>query len=268
MVISIIIKFVGVSFITIGIGLFLAHRDESNKILSLKSARYTNTNELKQISNAIALEIGEGDWRDYIKIWGKITCKKPLVSQLKQESCVYYEMSVTQEYQETIQKKYKGKLIDSLETKSQVIATQKRSIAFKLKDKWGKVTVNPQEADIDSIEVVNEFHPDNSLGDNISFGDFSLVVKNQSKDNPRKTIGFHYKESILPIGENVLVLGTASDETTKLIISNPINTKRKFIISRKTNDALMAQVKEKAKVNLISMVIFSLIGILLLFLPV
>ncbi|MBF2057274.1 MAG: hypothetical protein IGQ45_08625 [Cyanobacterium sp. T60_A2020_053] len=90
----------GIILIIVGIILFFIRQNQSNELLSLQSARKTNVAELTNIANSISQEIGVGDWRDYVKIWGKITVNKPILSELKQEPCVYYEMKIEREYEE------------------------------------------------------------------------------------------------------------------------------------------------------------------------
>jgi hypothetical protein len=90
----------GIILIISGIVLFIIRQIQTKELLSLQSARQTNIEELISTANSIPQEIGGGDWRDYVKIWGKITVNKPILSELKQEPCVYYKMKVQREYEE------------------------------------------------------------------------------------------------------------------------------------------------------------------------
>jgi hypothetical protein len=94
----------GVLLLIAGVVLFFVERFHRGRATSLKAARSVTVAELQSLSTAIASEIGGGNWRDYIKLTGMIRCERPLISELKQEPCVHYQMSVTREYEETVTK--------------------------------------------------------------------------------------------------------------------------------------------------------------------
>lgn len=258
-------KIVGLLFLIIGLIGFFVQLEQRKKALSLKSARFTTTAELKETSSAIATEIGSGNWRDYVKLWGKIITNEPIKSDLKGELCVYYNMKVTHEYEETVRKtNSEGKTIYVTEKRSETISQQERSIPFLMEDQQGQIKVNPDGANLPTIKVLDEFQPGNAIGNHISYNNFSLVLKGNDPTGQRRTLGYRYTESILPLGQNILVAGTASDETGELTIVKPINSDQKFIIALKSNEATTAEAENNAKIAFNVMIICDVIGVLLL----
>jgi hypothetical protein len=254
-------KIVGVILLIASIVLFFVQKHFKHKIFSLKSARKTTTKELHQTSLAIASEIEGGNWRDYVKLWGTITADEPLISELKKESCVYYEMTVQREYEETVREKNsEGQWVQSTKRRSETVTQQKRSIPFFLKDQEGMVKVDLEGANITTVKILDEFRPGQPQGQMLSFGKFSFVLSGNFNQN--RTLGYRYTESILPLGQSILVVGTASDETGELTITKPLKSAQKFIVSLKTDEATTAEAEKNAQITFYSMIGCFIIGII------
>lgn len=237
-------EIIGIMLLIVGLILFFVKKNQSHKGFSVKSARSSTVKELEATAHSITQEIGGGSWRDYIKLWGTITSEQPLISELKQEPCVYYTMNVTREYEETTRKQdSEGKWIEETVKNSEIVASNQRQIPFMLQDATGKIVVNPEDGAIDTVKVLDEFRPGEAQAGMITFGNFSLVLRS-TNHSQRHTLGYHYTESILPIGRDVLVVGEVSDETGKLTLAKPIQGNQRFILSLKTEQALHAAIAQ------------------------
>lgn len=224
------------------IALFFVQRHYNLKLRSLKLADAMTTVELHQLADHIAHEIGSGSLRRYVKVSGVITCENPLISELKQMPCVYYTMSVTREYEEDVRKTDSdGKTYWSTERRSQTMSSNSQSTPFFVRDRHGDVQVNPSNAAIDTVSVLDEFR---SAGSSSSFsvGAFQMNLNMFSQSGSR-TIGYRYKESILPLNRHVLVVGLASDQTSVLQIEQPTESGKKFFISLKSEASLSQETK-------------------------
>ncbi|BAQ60238.1 hypothetical protein GM3708_644 [Geminocystis sp. NIES-3708] len=230
---------IGIVFMAIAIILVVIRHFQAQEYSSLQLARSTNVEELKSTSIAIKEQIGGGNWRDYVKIWGKISVSEPILSEIKQEPCVYYQMLVKREYEEKVRSQNsEGKTEERIVKKSEIIAENNRSISFTITDNTGEIIINPQGAKFDTIKILDEFRPEESRGGMLKYGSFSLLLK--SDYSQTRTLGYRYQEFILPVGEEVLVVGTVSDETGNLRITQPVNEKEMFMISLKTDETLTA----------------------------
>ena len=85
---------VGLVFLVISAVLFFVQKSERHKAFSIRSAQTVTTSELAHLAREIAKEIGGGSWQDYVKVSGMVECDRPIVSELRQEPCVYYTMTV------------------------------------------------------------------------------------------------------------------------------------------------------------------------------
>ncbi len=240
----------GIILLIIGAVLFFVQRNQKQKIFSIKSARPVKTTELTETASAVADEIGGGSWRDYIKLWGEIQADAPLTSSLKQQPCVHYVSKVTREYEETVtERNSDGELERKQTRKSEVISNNRQSIPFRLKDDAGTIEVNPDGADIETIQVLNEFRQEQPTAGQISFGPVTFNVGRGAG----KTLGYRYTESLLPVGRNILVVGAASDLTGTVIVEKPTKGDKKYVISFKNEEALAATVTRNAQISFYAM---------------
>ncbi len=239
----------GCILVAIALILFLIKESQKKQYLSLQSARSSDVAELITTANAIANDIGGGNWRDYVKLWGKILVDEPILSEIKQEPCVYYRMSVQREYEEKVRSQdSEGKTVEKTVRKSETIAQNQRSIPFIFKDKTGEVMVNPEGAKFDCIKILDEFRPEQATGGLLQYDHFSYLLKNNPSHN--QTLGYRYQEFILPVNQEILLVGTVSDETGDLKITKPLNHQENFIISLKTDEALSVDyLKRQAMLN-------------------
>ncbi|HEY9619257.1 MAG TPA: E3 ubiquitin ligase family protein [Crinalium sp.] len=253
---------IGLILIAVGVALFFVQKHQKARAFSIRSARSVTVAELAQMAKSIAQEIGGGSWRDYVKVTGVIQCDRPLTSQLKQETCVHYKMEVRREYEETVTRKdSEGKSYQDTERGSEVISSNQQSTPFTVRDETGQIEVNPDGAGIETIKVLDEFRQEPIVGGMLSFGGFSLALG--SSPGHRRTLGYHYSESVLPLYRKVLVVGTVSD-SGGLALQKPSDSDKHFIISLKTDEELTKNADQSAKYAFYGMVACVAVGILLL----
>lgn len=234
---------VGFILIAIAVALLLVQRSYRQRSFSVKSARPVKASDLHTTAKAVAAEIGGGDWRDYVRLWGTIRCDHPLISELKQVPCVHYRYQVRREYEETRrQKNAEGHWETITQRGSETLSSHQQSVPFELVDGSGAVEVNSTGADIETIEVVNDFRPDESQG-TLAFGRYRHV--SIASTESRRTLGYRYQESVLPLDGSVLVVGEATDSTGAVTITKP--EKNKFIISPKSYNDLARNADNNAE---------------------
>ncbi|RZM75201.1 E3 ubiquitin ligase family protein [Leptolyngbya iicbica] len=228
-------EIIGIILLVISAIMFFTRRNQQQKLFSIKRARSVTAAELTDMAGAIADEIGGGNWRDYVKLWGQITTDEPLQSEHQQAPCVYYVSTVTREYEE---KNEEGKLV----RKTEQVSRHRQFTKFWLKDDTGSIVVNPDGAAIDTVEIMNELREERSGA----------------------TLGYRYQESVLPVGKEVLVLGAVSDATGKVVIGQPTQTDHKYLISLKDEEHLAIATSRSAQNMGIAMFVMLGLGAVLL----
>ncbi|MEM6437554.1 MAG: E3 ubiquitin ligase family protein [Cyanobacteria bacterium P01_D01_bin.115] len=258
----------GLILLIVGAILFFVQRNQKSRLFSIKSARKVQAAELHTTAQAIADEIGGGNWRDYVKVWGEVKVKDPLISELKQTPCVHYAMTVKRVYEKTVtEKDSDGRTTTKTERASDTLSSNKQSVPFYVKDSSGEVLVEPDGAAMETVKVLDEFRPvEDARGGMLQFGNFSFSLGDNSfgTGGGSRTLGYQYTESILPLGRNILVVGSASDDTGIMTLCKPTSGDKKYIISLKSDEALAASTEKGAQGATLGMAICLGLGIVLL----
>ncbi|NEQ54016.1 MAG: hypothetical protein F6K11_28445 [Leptolyngbya sp. SIO3F4] len=148
------------------------------------------------------------------------------------------------------------------ERKSETVSKNVQSTPFTLLDSTGKITVDPSDADIETVRILSEFQPNTEQsGTQLNYGSFSMTLSNPSMG---RTIGYRYEESILPIDREVLIVGMATDMTQELTIRKPSDPSQKFILSLKLEEELTKAASKGAQNALYGMVACFTLGIVLI----
>ncbi len=254
----------GIMLLVMGVILFFVQRYQKQKFFSLKTARSATVAELETLAREIAQEIGGGSFQDYVKLRGIIRCDQPLISELKQQPCVYYRMIIEREYEETVTRQDdQGNPIQKIQRGRETLSSNSQSIPFLLQDRTGSIQVNPNGADIETVNILNEFRQNKTRTDTISWGNCSMELRNNAKDSCR-TLGYRYRESILPIERQAFVLARVSDNIERLILEKPQESGQKFIISLKNEQELSRTAQKTAKYTLYGMIFCISFGVVML----
>ncbi len=178
---------------------------------------------------------------------GKIRVDEPLRSELTQQECVHYTMTVTREFEETIASRTSRGSSTRTKRGSESVASNTRSIPFRVEDESGSIAVDPHGAKIDAVEVLDDFRPGEYRQGVTTYGGVSLAPRFRQGLGGRRTLGYRYSESVLPVNTTVLVVGAANDTTGEVTLRQPVDSGKKLIISSKTFEALAAAADRGAR---------------------
>lgn len=243
-----------------GIVLFFVRKDYRTQAYSLRVARPVTVGELEKLSKEIAQEIGGGSWRDYVKLTGTVVCDRPLTSPLTQSPCVHYSMSVRREYEETVTRKdSNGNETQETQRGSETVSSNQQSAPFDLQDATGAIAIDPAGADIETVKVLDEFRPEQP-GNFISFGGFSMALSGLGAG--RRTLGYRYGESILPLQRRITVVAALSDSANRLTLQSPAASDKKFMISLRSDEELTKAVDRNARLTTIAMMACLVLGVI------
>ena len=101
---------------------------------------------------------------------------------------------------------------------------------------------NPDGAAIDTVVIMDEFRQERS----------------------GSTLGYRYAESVLPLGQAVLVVGAVSDATGQVVIGQPVQADHRYLISLKDEELLATATSRNAQNTGIAMFICLGLGTALL----
>ena len=135
-----------------------------------------------------------------------------------------------------------------------------QSTPFHLKDATGEIAVDLHGAEIETEKVLDEFRPEE--GGQISFGDFSMSVGHPRSG--RQTLGYHYRESILPLHRRTTIVGTVADLGDRLRLQKPGESDKKFWVTMRTSEEMTRKAQAQAKALLYSCIGCIVVGVILL----
>ena len=232
--------------------LVFVRRSMQDRWLAIRSAEASTAKELSEAASYVAERLGEaGSFSRIANLNGTVKSDAPLISEVAQQPCVYYEMRVTREYEE-----FRGihsrraRRVRRPRRRSETVASNSQRIPFTIEDATGRIAVDPEQADIDGVKVVDRFEPASSPGGSLlRFGAFSIDLGNQpfGLASGSRTLGYHLQEKLIPTERRVYVLGEARDDAGKLAIQKPREQGKEFIISLKSQDELISSTESAMK---------------------
>jgi E3 Ubiquitin ligase len=227
-----------------GGGLFYASLNARRKLNAIADVDTSTIADLQQLHGGVAKEIGPGSFEQVVEIKGVMGCDQPLESEIAKTPCAYYAMRVSREWEETYSEYNSQTQRDERKTRrgSDIMAQNTRMVPFWVRDQTGEMGVHPAGAEIEGEQVIDQFHPEGSeaRGGTVTFGGFSFQVRMSEISGDRRTLGYRFQESILPLGRNVYVLGVASDSSGELTLQHPREQGQRFIISVRSEEELIA----------------------------
>jgi hypothetical protein len=163
-----------------------------------------------------------------VEVKGTLRCDEPLTSEMAERQCAYYSSTVTREY---LRDDHDDDNDVGSDRRTEIIAQNVQFAPFMVEDDSGFVGVHAEGAEVDARQVVNRF--DRNVGNE---GTFTLGGMTVNLGGGERTIGYRYTETILPIDEQVYVLGTAQEGGT--IGAPPSDAKdHRFVVSHRSEEA-------------------------------
>ncbi len=230
---------VGGLLIVLCVVLLLFRRSQQGKLLEIRSTETLTAKELIEAAKYVTERMGEaGSFNRIAEIKGFVRCDQPITSELAQQPCVYYDMTVTREYEEDYWQtdSQSKRQVRRTRRASEPVAHNSQRIPFWVEDSTGRIKVNPEGADVDGVQVVDRFEqPRPSGGLVLSFGGFSMDL---GGFGGARTLGYRMRESVLPLDRKVYVLGEVRDSSGELAVERP-REKKRFLISLKSEEELV-----------------------------
>jgi hypothetical protein len=228
-----ILVIVGVVLLALGGGLLWSGRMTQHLVNAMKQAIPTSANK-----------IGEAFPGEMISISGKAGSDNPLISEHGKVPCLYYSSSVERDY-ETTEYTSGTKNSPSRRTTRRVtetVSSNTQSTSFYIEDETGRVQVIPDDAEFDARETLNRFESASGInGTSISIGGFNIGMGDGDR-----TIGYRYKESVIPIDQSVYVVGVVN-EAGEIQKPGRGQDKAALIVSYRTEKALIDDWQDSAR---------------------
>lgn len=254
---------IGIILLLVAVGLFFSQKGSQKDLQEMQATDTSTVAQLQDTYAAIADELGSNrDYRDRVELKGTIRCDAPLQAELSERDCVYYEVRVEREYEETeTVTDSEGNSERKTKKKKDRIKDSKLSTPFSLEDDTGRITIFPEKARIDTIESVKRYEDKASPGNgggNLQFGGLQINIGTAAERD--RVLGYHYQERLLPVDIPCYVLGEITNETGELAVRAPADS-ASFVISHKTEAQLVGEKSASAKNTEISSIVCGVLGL-------
>jgi len=246
-----VVAIFGLVFLGVAAVLFLGRGRQLAQVAAMRATETATVAGLEQLWSGVRQDLGaEPLFRTYVELKGVIRCARPLTAELSHQPCVYYETRVTQRYE---RRNSKGEYEDEEEE----IARSSQRTAFMLEDATGSLTVDPQGAEIEGMEVVNRTEP-GTPGNILTVGGKTLELAERSR---ARSQGFELHEYALPLETSVYVLGEAADIGGKLIVRAPAEGEKPFLITYKSEEQAVKDKERNALFLAIAAAVCVVVGL-------
>ncbi len=259
---------IGGVLVAIGIGLVIFYKKQGDKLYLLKVTDTSLVSNIEQEMKDVSDGLGEkGSFTKYTEVKGSVVCPNPLTSELANSRCVYYSMSITRKWEEEYwETDSQGRRERRTRQGSDTVASNVRHVPFFIKDSTGQIKVNPDGAEFVAEKAYSNFQPGEISGGSISIGNFRLNISGLGSG--RRTIGYNYEESVIPLDRELYVIGEASDAGGALHIKKPSEKGKKFIVSTKSEEDLQRSIQGGMTATLIGSVVCAVGGIAVIVLKI
>ena len=164
-----------------------------------------------------------------VEVKGTLRCEEPLTSEMADKICAFYSSTVVREY---LRRDHDDDDDVGSDRRTEIMAQNVQFAPFAVEDDSGSVAVNAEGAEVDARQVVNRF--DRNTGNE---GTFSLGGVTVNLGGGERTIGYRYTESILPVDDQIYVLGTVQ-ESGEIGAPQPGGDDHRFVVSHRSEEAL------------------------------
>ena len=256
---------ISLALIIIGFLLIFYFRNKNkNDVLEIKYMKTKSIKELKDIFNQME-ENGLGnDYKEYVELKGKIISDKLFITPFSNREVAYCQSEITQVTQTTEQYKDSNGCYRTRTNKIDIpISSEKTSQEIEISDISTDfpivVELNSTGCKLELPKTFDRFENRNNLNNYPYFRSFSLSRFGA------ETIGFKMIEKTIEKNQNIYVIGEAFKVGDTIHIGKPMDNKKPFIVTTKSEEEIINSSNRESMFYLIFGIVIIIIGIVMLF---
>ena len=240
------------NFVALGIGglmiaggaylSFIQKKKTEGLVTELKFMKAVSLSELKESWQSLADEGMAEGFRDLVETNGKAETDGEMKAPYSNTPCAFFEATVTREFEKEERSTDKdGKVQTRRSRSSEVVSSRKSPSPLYVADGDIRVGIDMDGATLHLKDGEDRFEPYES---NKTYTFFGVQF---SAPSGVRTLGFRYKEKLIPLGHPLYVVGEARHSAGALRIGRPSEKGKPFIVSVKSEDEVIADMKGSAK---------------------
>mgnify|MGYP000524530011 CR=1 FL=1 len=199
-------------------------------------------------------------YREYVELKGKADAKTPQSTPYSKQEVAYYDANMYQVYEETnTYRDEKGNVRNRITKSESLISNQKSMGPLLVKDpQTGEraiIEISEAGMQLDTIKAFDKFEPQQAMQ---QYGFFKSL---SFRPLGARTLGFRMTEEVIPIGHSLYVLGEAYLQSGELYIGKPLDGKKPFIVSVKSEAELIESNKFASTLSLVGGIVLAVLGV-------
>ncbi|MBB5915561.1 hypothetical protein BJY24_004473 [Nocardia transvalensis] len=251
----------GVLLLVGAVAAFVVMRRTKAELVAMISADTLSIPELEQF-RGVSDELGaRGGFRKISEVVGVAHPRPegPLTAELSKTECVWYRYRIDRHYEEVERRDGRRRV----RKRTEKVAEHTSWEGYAVLDEHGNtIGVDPAGTAPDGVvQTVSRFEPHH--GDAESIEVFGFRLPGGLLGPSSSTIGFEYKEWIIPVGQRLFILGEVHDKIGPLVIGKP-EGKGHFLISTRTEQEVRAARVQRHRFLAAGVIAGTLIGLGLL----
>ncbi len=243
---------VGLFLAAVGGAMLYFSAKAADQVLHMKATDTSQVAELRSLMDEVRKDLGGGpsELREFVELKGTIGCDRPLQAEMSGQQAVIVRNTVTREIEELHEEQdEEGNLTQRWVSRTETVNSSKLDTPFWIDDGTGRMDVRPTGADFTLQKVVDRFEAPSAVerGSSISFGQLSFNVGALAASHSRRIKGYRFREEILSLGARVYALGEVSDTSDGVALHKPLDGKKPFMLSTKSEEEMVSAGASKAK---------------------
>lgn len=234
----------------VGLFLWMAKSKKEGKSAILSVTETSKISEINENFESMRSSMGNGNFTHFCEVKGVAHSDSPITSELAKKPVVYYSSKVIHEYERLeTRKDSNGRTSKTWVKKSDTVSDNTNwANGWGVKDESGFILIDPAKAELHAIQIHSNFEKGEPNADALikfKIGGVSFGLGDTTPD--RRTIGYRYTETAIPMNQPLYVLGDANDREGRLMMSKPKESKYPFIVSTKSETELAGDLGSSIK---------------------
>ncbi len=254
---------IGLVIIAIGlVAIFYLRPKMKSNSMEMKYMQTKKISELQDMFNQMDASGMGNDYREYVELKGNVVTQADTETPFSNKKVAYCESQLSQVAEE--QEQYKdanGNYRTRTNKVENTISNEKSSQEISMNDGTGEVVleVNATGCNLDIPTTFDRFEPKNNLSGYRYFNNFSW------NRYGAETLGFRMIEKTINLNQNLYVIGEAFRVGNTIHIGKPMDAKKPFIVTTKSEEDMVNTSDKNANFALIGGIVAIIAGIFVMF---
>ena len=253
-------------FILVAIGLALIFYFRNKTKGDITEIKYMKTKSIVELRDMFSQMDANGlgnDYREFVELKGKILSDKLVNTPFSNRDVAYCQAETLQVTQTTEQYKDSNGNYRTRTSKTEIpLSNEKSSQEIGFIDDSTKepifIELNATGCKLDIPKTLDRFEPKNNIR---NYGYFNSFSGNRFG---AETLGFKMLEKTIEANQSLYIIGEAFKVGNTIHIGKPIDSKKPFIVTTKSEEELINNSNQKSLILLIGGIFAIIVGIIIL----